>query len=102
MLPGLTGCEIAISGRTHSPMNSSHISLNTVISGGLVTFVVRQEVIMLTKHSSKISKTGQRKRGRPLKRWSDQIRNDTGLPLLTAQQYVILVVGVQPPGARQG
>ena len=32
---------------------------------------------------------GQQKRGRPLKRWSDQIRNDTRLPLLTAEWHAI-------------
>ena len=31
----------------------------------------------------------QRKRGRALKKWSDQIRNDTGLPLLKAEGYAI-------------
>ena len=32
---------------------------------------------------------GQRKRGRPLKRWSDQIKNDTGLPLVTVERHAI-------------
>ena len=30
---------------------------------------------------------GTRPKGRPPKRWSDQIREDTGLPLLTAERY---------------
>jgi hypothetical protein len=29
----------------------------------------------------------KRKRGRPPKRWTDQIKEDTGLPLLTAEKY---------------
>ena len=32
---------------------------------------------------------GHQKRGRTLKRWSDQIRNDTGLSLLTAERHAI-------------
>jgi len=30
---------------------------------------------------------GTRRRGRPAKRWQDKIREDTGLPLATAERY---------------
>ena len=44
-----------------------------------------QESKLLVEHSNKISKD----RGKSLKRWSDRITPDSGLPLLTAEQYAI-------------
>ena len=38
------------------------------------------------KKSYKRDFTSKRSRGRPPKRWSDMIRDDTGLPLLTAER----------------
>ena len=37
---------------------------------------------------------GQRKRGRPLKRWRDQTRDDTGLPLFKAERYTVNRAGL--------
>ena len=46
----------------------------------------------------------ERNRGRPLKSWSDQIRNDSGLPPLTVELNVVREQGggVQPPGGQRG
>ena len=52
---------------------------------GHVCWMRRNNIVM---QASKHDFNGPRKRGRPLKRWSDQIKNDTGLPLLTAERHV--------------
>ena len=41
----------------------------------------------LVKRCMKEEFVGTRKRGRPEKRWQDIIREDTGLPLATAERY---------------
>ena len=38
-----------------------------------------------TKATNKTFHNKKSPKGRPLKRWADQIRNDTRLPLLTAE-----------------
>ena len=64
------------------PLN---LSPDSEDSDGLGMFAVCKEIISLSKHTHMTSKD----LGRPLKRWSDQNRNDTGLPLLTAERHAI-------------
>ena len=52
----------------------------------------------IVRQSYKQDFKGQRKRGRPLKRWSSHTRNDTGLPLLREDQHG----GVLLPGGQRG
>ena len=55
--------------------------------------VIRQRRLRWFGHVCRVQRdnivrqAGPPKRGRPWKRWSDQIRNDTGLLLLTAEQH---------------
>ena len=53
---------------------------------GHVCHMLRDNIV---RQAYKQDFKGQRKRGRPLKRWSDKIRNDTGLLLLTAEWHAI-------------
>ena len=45
--------------------------------------------ICIVRQAYKQDFKGQQKRGKPLKRWSDQFRGDTGLRRLTAEQYAV-------------
>ena len=69
--------------RTSSSLNPSQILSDTEDSGGLGTFdnIVRQ--------AYKQYFNGQRKRERPLKRWSDQMISVTRVLLLTAERHVV-------------
>ena len=87
MLQGLI-YDISRSQRTYLPLNLSQMSSNTEDSCGLGTFVVCKED-NIVRQVYKQDFKGQQKRGRPLKRWNDQIRNDTGLPLLTTERHAI-------------
>ena len=56
--------------------------------GGLAMFAICKEITSL-RQVYKQDYKGQQKRGRPRKMCSDEIRNDTGLPLLTAARHAI-------------
>ena len=85
VLPGLTDYKISKSERTPLPLNLS----TDVIRHRWFGHVCRMQRDNIIRQAYKQDFKGQQKRGRPLKRWSDQIRNDTGLPLLTAERHAI-------------
>ena len=66
--------------------------------------VCRMQRYNIVRRAYKQDFRGQWKRGRPLNKWSDQIRNDTGLPLLTAERHAINRTEwrVQLHGAQRG
>ena len=78
-----TDYNISRAGRTPLHLNLSQMSSDTEDSGGYVCRMQRQNII---RQAYKQDFKGQRKRGRPLKRRIDQIRNNTGHPLLTAKK----------------
>ena len=89
VLPWRTDYTISRSGRTPLPLNLSQMSSDTQDSDGLDMFAVCKEMTSLDKHTDKTTKDSGRELGRPLKWGSDQIRTDTGLQLLTAEQQAI-------------
>ena len=75
VLLGQTDYKISRSQRTPLPLNLPHMSSDIEDSGGVDTFAVQREDIVWQAYKQGFK--GQWKRGRPLKRWSDPIRNDT-------------------------
>ena len=49
--------------------------------------VCRRDTNSYVKRAYKEEFAGKRKRGRPPKRWSEQVRQDLGIPLLTLERY---------------
>ena len=84
VLPGWTDYKISRSERTPLPLNLSQMSSGTKDSDGHVCRMQRDSIF---RQAYKQDFKGQWNTGRPLKRWSDQIRNDTRLPLLAAEQH---------------
>ena len=72
---------------TFTPESITDVNRHTILRWfGHVCHMQRDNIV---RQAYKQDFKEQQKRGRPLKRWCDQIRNDTGFPLLTAEQHTI-------------
>ena len=84
---------------TFSP-ESSQMSSDTEDAGGLGKFAIHQRENIVRQPFMQDLK-GQRKKGWPLKRWSDQIRSDTGLSLLISERYEVNRAGCREVTSRR-
>ena len=86
-------CLWAIRGVTRADILQNIKIRKDIFTPEFITDVIRHICHMqrdnIVRQAYKQDFNGQQKRGRPLKRWSDQIRNDTGLTLLTAEWHAI-------------
>ena len=79
--------NIKIREDTFTPESITDIAKEEIL--GWFEHICHMQIDNIVRQAYKQDFKGQRKKERPLKRWRDKIRNDTGPPLLTPEQHAI-------------